>query len=371
MTRIFTVAVSCVVLPALWPATAQENLDLLNIQPQHYTAYRTAGDIDIDGRLDEPSWQRAAWTDVFVDIEGDLKPKPRFDTRAKMVWDDEYLYIAADMEEPHVQASLTERDSRIYNDNDFEVFIDPDGDTHEYYEFEINAFSTEWDLFLVKPYKDGGTFMDNWDINGLKTAVQVWGTINDPSDEDQGWSLEMAFPWAVLKQNAHRPTPPREGDQWRINFSRVERLWEPELDGDGYLKVEGVREDNWVWSPQGLINMHVPEQWGFVRFSSAVVGTQTDTGFDAPPEEEAKKVLREIYYRQRDFRQEHGHYATTLDTLGVEHRVLRNFLWPPSLKATDYMYEAWLEEVVDLHDDGVIHRWAIRQDSMTWKVAAP
>jgi len=33
-----------------------------------------------------------------------------------------------------------------------------------------------------------------------------------------------------------------------------------------YRKLPGLKEDNWVWSPQHVINMHVPEQWGLVRF---------------------------------------------------------------------------------------------------------
>jgi hypothetical protein len=74
----------------------------------------------------------------------------------KMVWDDEYLYVAAEMEEPDIWATLTERDSVIFHDNDFEVFIDPDGDTHAYYELEVNALATAWDLMLLKPYRDGG-----------------------------------------------------------------------------------------------------------------------------------------------------------------------------------------------------------------------
>ena len=86
---------------------------------------------------------------------------------------------------------------------------------------------------------------------------------------------------------------------------------------------------------------------------------------------EAKLLLREIYYRQREFRQETGHYTDNLDSLGVGHRLMRNFMWPPGLEVTQYQFEAWAEEVVDLHEDGQINRWVIRQDSKTWKVVAP
>ena len=120
--------------------------------------------INVDGKLDDNVWQSAPWTDDFVDIEGDVKPAPRFRTRAKMLWDDQYFYIAALLEEPDVWGTLTKHDSVIFHDNDFEVFIDPNGDNHEYYEFEMNALNTGWDLFLPRPYKNGGKADNGWEI---------------------------------------------------------------------------------------------------------------------------------------------------------------------------------------------------------------
>ena len=121
------------------------------ITPETYICYRAVEPIEVDGKLDEASWGNAPWTAYFVDIEGDLKPRPRFKTRVKMLWDDDYFYFAAEMEEPDVWGTLTQRDAIIFYDNDFEVFIDPNGDTHEYYEFEMNALNTGWDLFLARP----------------------------------------------------------------------------------------------------------------------------------------------------------------------------------------------------------------------------
>jgi hypothetical protein len=233
--------------------------------PKSYVCHRTASPIRIDGRLSDRGWRIAPWTDSFVDIEGDAKPHPRFKTRVKMLWDDRYFYIAAEMEEPHVWGTLTQHDSVIFHDNDFEVFIDPNGDTLEYYELEINALNTTWDLFLPKPYRFGGKAQNQWEIPGMKTAVRVAGTLNDPRDVDRGWTVEIALPWRALAEYAHGPAPPRNGDVWRVNFSRVE--WEHEIADGRYRKVAGKKEDNWVWSPQGEINMHIPERWGYVRFS--------------------------------------------------------------------------------------------------------
>ena len=235
------------------------------IVPKGYVCHHTTGPITVDGRLEETDWLRADWTQDFVDIEGAAKPQPRFRTRAKMLWDDQYFYVERELEEPHVWGTITQHDAVIFRDNDFEVFIDPNGDNHEYYEFEMNALNTGWDLLLKKPYKDGGPALNEWEIPGLKTAVHVEGTINNPADRDTGWSVEIAFPWKALASYAHRHTPPREGDQWRVDFSRVE--WQINIVNGKYEKVTGTKEDNWIWSPPGIVDMHRPEKWGYVQFT--------------------------------------------------------------------------------------------------------
>jgi hypothetical protein len=241
--------------------------------PKQYRCIRAAHAPAIDGNLDDPAWQLAPWSDDFVDIEGAAKPAPRFRTRMKMVWDDAALYVAAELEEPQLCATLTQHDSVIFHDDDFELFIDPDGDRNVYGELELNALNTTWDLLLTKPYRDGGLPINGWEIAGLRTAVALHGTLNDSRDIDGGWSVEMALPWPALLELMHDGLGrnlPRDGDRWRINFSRVE--WKKEVAPDGTCrKVAGLREDNWVWSPQGVVDMHRPETWGFLEFSSAPV----------------------------------------------------------------------------------------------------
>ena len=221
--------------------------------PLSYDCHRAATPIHIDGKLDDPAWNSAPWTSDFVDIEGAAKPIPRFRTRVKMLYDDHYLYIAAQLQEPNVTGTLTQHDSVIFHDNDFEVFIKPLPRTESYYEFEMNALNTGWDLFLNKPYNENGKADNSWDIAGLKTAVAIQGTLNHPADTDQGWTLEIAYPLTAFNSRQH-VSPPHFGTVWRINFSRVE--WKP----------GNPREDNWVWSPQGVINMHVPDSWGYLHF---------------------------------------------------------------------------------------------------------
>ena len=280
--------------------------------PQTYVAGWTGTPPVIDGRLDEPVWNRAPWTERFRDIEGDVRPRPRFETRAKMMWDEEYFYIAADMEEPHVWGTLTARDSIIYNDNDFEVFIDPDADNYDYYELEVNALNTQFDLMLSHPYRCGGSYDIGWDIDGLQTAVAVDGTLNDSRDEDRGWSMEIAIPWASLRSHANRRIPPVDGEQWPVNFSRVQ--WRHQLRPDGsYERLPEVREDNWTWTPQDAIDMHRPEYWGLVQFSDQPPG---DATFDVRVEDRVWTILRRLHHAAEQFRATHDRWPTSAAEVG-------------------------------------------------------
>ena len=340
--------------------------------PRHYSCPRATGAIEIDGRMLEEDWVGAPWTEPFVDIRGPAGPTPRYRTRARMLWDDSALYVAAEMEEPHVWATLTQRDTVIYYDNDFEVFIDPDGDTHEYYELEVNARGTEWDLLIIRPYRDGGPAVHAWDIPGLRSAVHVDGTLNDPHDSDRGWSIEIAFPWPALRECAPGAVPPAAGDCWRINFSRVQ--WRHEVRGGRYRKQQDpatgrpLPEDNWVWSPQGLINMHYPEMWGFVEFVAQPASAQAvrDPGASHPaflaPHERTAWLLRRVYYCQRTYWARHGCYAAEWAALDLTEPADWTAAWPPQIAVTPHGFVAW---VTGLASGGV----AIRSDGRVWRLA--
>ena len=339
------------------------DFETLPFAPRQTVCYRLPSRINVDGKLDEAAWKAASWSDPFIDIDG-LR-KPHLTTRIKMLWDDEFYYIAAELEEPHVWATLTARDSVIFHDNDFEVFIDPDGDTHAYYELEVNAFGTPWDLMLVQPYRDGGPAIHAWDIAGLEVGVEVQGSINTPADRDERWTVELAIPWEVLLEAAPGRMRPRPGDQWRVNFSRVQ--WTVDASKGAYTKRldektgKPMPEDNWVWSPQGAINMHMPERWGIVQFSDRVAGTET-IPFVENPNDRVKWALRRLYYRQRAYRAAHGRFAadlTVLDAAGIQ---VEGLSFRPSVQVTDSLYEIRANGF----DGAVVH---IRQDGRVWVTA--
>jgi len=244
--------------------------------PKHYIVSKTKDAIKIDGLVDEPSWKNAKFTDYFIDIEGVKKPK--YNTRLKMLWDTNNLYVYAELKEPHIWADLKQRDTVIFYNNDFEVFIDPSGNGKPYGEIELNALNTVWDLLLNKAYRVGGYADNDWNVKGLKSAVKIDGTLNNAQDIDKMWTVEMAIPlrpFIALKEDTLAPV---EGEQWRINFSRVE--WDFDLINNKYQrkKVDNkfLKEYNWVWSNQKVVNMHEPEKWGYLQFteSNSIENTQ-------------------------------------------------------------------------------------------------
>ncbi len=260
----------------------------------HYTAHRTDAPITVDGHLDEGAWQQVPRSPRFRHL---VKGGPAIhDTRAAVLWDDTNLYVGFWIEEPDVQGDLTERDAPIYQNNDVEVFI---AGKDAYYEFEINSLGTIYEVFFiweeaydkagyaqrpefdrsdkkqVRPFNGVGFNKHprgkrigywNWDFPGLQSAVQVDGTLNDSSDRDRGWTVELAFPWAGMEALAladDRALPPVDGDVWRMDFSRFNQYKEAPPSGD---------PGGWAWSPHGAWDSHIPECFPYIHFSQELVG---------------------------------------------------------------------------------------------------
>lgn len=302
---------------------AQQNVSqVLNMQsqPKVYSVPQAKETIVIDGLANEDSWDLAMWSDKFVDIEGDLKPSPKFETRVKMLWDHNYLYIYALLDEPHIWGSLTQHDTIIYHNNDFEVFIKPAEHQSLYYEIEVNTLNTVMDLMMAKAYRIGGEAIMHWDVKNLKSAVHIEGTLNNPNDVDKYWSVEMAIPFSSLSTFGKAPTP-RINDFWRINFSRVQ--WQHTLHDGRYKRKEEngklLPEENWVWSPIGIINMHYPERWGYIQFVERI-------GDNAhPPSQTIEQAAWNIFYLQQlYFSRNTQKYSSRLELLPGFEKILKD-----------------------------------------------
>ncbi len=275
--------------------------------------YRTTMPITIDGRADEESWQLTKWSDYFVDIFGKNMPDSLLHTRCKVLWDEETLYIFTELLETDLWTAYSKPDEAFGEENSFQIFIDPDKDTHDYFEFELNAHNRRTDRFMSKPRRNGGIPLWDWNIKGFKSAVTFAGTLNNPEDMDEKWNIEIAIPFKSLTIRDEY-TKPEDGDYWKVNFARVQ--WYANIVNGVYEKIEGKENrDYFVWSPQYVENMHFPEQWGVIHFSATAAGTQEV----APPTPTAEKYadyLWMLYYRQMLYRKKHLQYAKNLSDMG-------------------------------------------------------
>jgi hypothetical protein len=270
----------------------------------------------MDGELNEKSWLKAPWTEYFIDIEGDLKPAPAYKTRVKMLWDMDFLYVAAELEEPHLWANKQPEKDIIFRDNVFKIFIDPDNNVNDDFEIQINPQNKMLFLIMNKPYRDGGTPVTGWNPIGYKSGVNLLGTINNSGDTDKGWIAEIAIPLAALKFD---PLNAKQNTNFRINFLRTnfdfivkDGVYSKAMDNNG----KAFPPHYSCFTSQGIINMHYPERWAYTVFSDKTP-TSPQEKFSLPYSEKQRKYLWLAYYRQKEFFKLNKKYATSLKELNV------------------------------------------------------
>lgn len=301
-----------------WGCTHSENQIENHQKKRVYQAPKILTPPVIDGLLSDNCWKAAKWSAFFVDIEGDKKPSPFLETRVKMLWDTSHLYIGAELEETDIWGYITEKNVPIYKYcNDFEMFIDPDRDNHNYYELELNVLNTIWELTLVKPYRNGGPAIDPTNLLGLRTAVAYQGSVNEPTDVDSCWTVEIAIPFEDLHNYRKEHTrvlqkpKPIPGDVWGVNFSRVH--WDHEIIDNTYRQIPDRPAYNWVWAPQGIMSMHEPEKWGLLFFSDS-------QSYEPDWNEEAvRDLLMELYHAQLIFKKENGYFVNSIEEMNLTH----------------------------------------------------
>lgn len=213
-----------------------------------YDIHRAAGRIVIDGKLDEPAWEQApAVSDFHFNW---WKEGAKEKTVAKVLWDDENLYVGYYCHDKHISAEVTERHGPVSNDDSVEVFISPNpAKLRNYYGFEMNVIGTMLNFIRADWYQ--GPFNSEPEGVRLKTSFSGLRTKSE-SPSDDHWVLEIAIPFKnFIKDAAH--TPPHDGDEWRLNLNRAGGKADAQYS---------------TWSPvkTDRPNFHVPEAFGGVRF---------------------------------------------------------------------------------------------------------
>lgn len=331
----------------------------IEVKPPVYRCFRAHAPLNrLDGDLDKPFWRIGEWREDFHDIEGDSRPLPAKRTRVKVLWDDTALYVGAQLFDDAIWATVTQRDALIFVDNDFEVFLAPRDSSHRYYELEMNAANCVWDLLMEKPQRDCVRRIIGWDVHGLESAVKIEGELNNPNANNRWWSLELKLPWFSFREcDIDECYParlaPELGEIWRMNFSRVE--WNTHIVDGRYEKVRDPKtglplpENNWVWAPTGVIDIHMPEMWGYLVF------TRAGEEYPLPRADAIKLALRRLYYREHAYCRENGCFtADAALLLGEEAEKL-------GIRA--YCTPSMFEGIAEF--EGEV--WHIRQDGYLWK----
>ena len=210
----------------------------------------------IDGVLDEPWWASAPKVGPFVDV-GSGKPNPKLPTQghALLAWDEAHLYVGFEVADRDVRGGwpADAKDPHLWEKDTTEVMLDPDGDgdNKDYYEIQVNpqglVFDTRYDAYNSPNGAGKGPFGHEEWTAGLTAAVKVRGTMDQPGDADEGYTVEAKIPWASFEKA--KRAPPASGDTWRMNFYAMQ-------DNGGT-----------AWSPiLGMGNFHRASRFGKVTF---------------------------------------------------------------------------------------------------------
>jgi hypothetical protein len=212
----------------------------------HYEVKRASSPIVIDGKPDDKAWAAAGKIELMFPWEAQTGAKQK--TIARLLWDDDNLYVSYECEDTDITAVYAEHDDPTYKDDAVEIFINPmPSQTGIYYGLEMNALAVLYDYVMY----DSKNLFKQFDLRGVKLSTHIEGTMNARGDKDKGWSLEVAIPWSNFDGLAKRPTP---GTAWAANINR----W----DGT----EPNRRMSNWSDPVQPRANPHVPARFGQLLF---------------------------------------------------------------------------------------------------------
>lgn len=174
----------------------------------------------IDGVGDDATWKDAATIDHFyLPWLGKKARKAKTATRAKLLWDREYLYFLADMDDADLYADVTEHNGPTWDNDVFELFFKPDRAKGGYYEFQVNALGTSLEIFIpqrgsgkLQPFTAESQFH-------LAAKVKTRGTLNKWSDKDEGWTVEGRIPWTDFMKTGGRPDV---DERWQFALCRYD-----------------------------------------------------------------------------------------------------------------------------------------------------
>lgn len=222
-------------------------------QRPEYQIHRAGQEITIDGRLDEPAWSAAPQVGAFHFTW--YREGQKEQSVARLLWDAENLYVGHICEDSYISAIHPEHDGRIPEDDCFEIIFAPDPARPEVY------FNIEWNVIggYVDNFRPDGPTKPRakvWDADGVRIAGTFEGTLNDDSDIDTMWAVEVAVPLKNFEKFMP-DCPPRSGSHWNLNFNRHGGRTDPQYS-------------QWSRADTAVPSFHTPHRFGRVIFSDVV-----------------------------------------------------------------------------------------------------
>lgn len=225
-----------------------------NSSQKIYLAEKTSAKISIDGIL-EHEWQTANQVqfDYFYGFDKDIdKQKTTF----RMLWDDENLYLSYDCEDQYLNAAETQRDGLPFLDDCVEVFLTPTATQNKLHTcFEMNINKALNDIVYLEQFEVGKPGVIKAFNPEIQVEISLQGTINDNSDIDKGYIMEVAIPLRSFK-GFDMYQPVKTGNTWSFLAIRQER------NGANI----GVRKASAIFEIDKLENIHNSSNFGFVKF---------------------------------------------------------------------------------------------------------
>jgi hypothetical protein len=203
----------------------------------------------IDGKLDDPVWSDATVIEHFPSFWS--KTDNGKGTRARLLWDDNALYVNATMTDTELRAFGKKHNDTLWLGDVFEVFLKPSDERPEYYEFEFNPHSAILELPFPRRGYDFATLAARPSL-GTTAVAAVDGTLDKPGDRDKGWSVEARIPWSIFEPTGGKP---RAGASWRFALCRYD------------YGPEGTKPRTMSSAPLTQPSFHRYEDYGTLRFA--------------------------------------------------------------------------------------------------------
>ncbi len=183
---------------------------------QTYLCRRAAGTISINSAEHPEQWKDAM---VIRDFVIPVSGKPAASrTVARMLWDDENLYVNVTAHDVDLRGTLKGQFARLWTEDAVELFLKPPAG-EGYYEFEMSPTNVLLDLEIPVGRHTSYEQRASWESHA-RLAVAVTGTLEQPDDVDESYRLVMAIPWKGLTYGGK--AAPKPGEKWRFIFARCD-----------------------------------------------------------------------------------------------------------------------------------------------------